>query len=305
MPELPEVETIVSELRPKLKNKKITRVQVNLSKMISLGPETLPNLRKIDGSLSKKFKKILKGKKISGIARRAKMIIIDLSGEFSILIHLKMTGQLIFLDKKNLNTPVRLLNRPNAKASTLPAKSTHVIFEISDGSKLFYNDFRQFGYLKLVSDKELPNVKELQEYGPEPLEKQFTYKVFEQILNRRPKSQLKLLLTDPKAIAGIGNIYSDEILYFAKVRPTRYASNLNPKEKMALFKGIKVILTNAVRKHGSSVGDFVRPSGEWGSYGSQHKVYGRSGEKCSACGSIIQSIKFNGRTSSYCPREQK
>ena len=305
MPELPEVETVVRELRPKLKNKKIKDVRILLPKMVSVGPQTLPNLRKTDESVPVKFAKILKGQKISNVTRRAKMIIMDLAGKYAILVHLKMTGQLIFLDKKHLDKQIKLLNIKDYTPVRLPAKSTHIIIEFTDGSRLFYNDSRQFGYLKLVTDQELPFVSELQGYGPEPLDKKFTYKEFEKLLLKRSTAPVKSWLMDPSIIAGIGNIYSDEILYFAKVLPQRRVKTLKPKEKMQIYKGIKVILTNAVRHYGSSVGDFVRPSGDWGTYGLLHKVYGRAGEKCKTCGAVIKSLKFNGRTGSYCPKEQK
>ncbi len=305
MPELPEVETVIRELRLKLKNKKIKEVRVLMPKMVAMGPGTLSNLRKTEESVSLKFAKTLKGQKITDVKRRAKMIIIDLAGKYAILVHLKMTGQLIYLDKKHLDKQLRLLNIENIKPVRLPAKSTHVIFEFTDGSRLFYNDFRQFGYLKLVSDKELPNVKELQEFGPEPLEKSFTYKEFEKVLQRRQNAPLKPWLMDPTIIAGIGNIYSDEILYFAKVKPTRTVKSLTDKEKQLIFKGIKKVLQEAVDHYGSSVGDFVRPSGDWGTYGLLHKVYGRAGEKCKKCGTIIKSLKFNGRTGSFCPNCQR
>ena len=305
MPELPEVETVVSELRPKLKNKKIKEVRVLLPKIVAMGPGTLSNLRKTDGSVAVKFAQTLKGQKITGVSRRAKMIIMDLAGKYAILVHLKMTGQLIFLDKKHLQKQIRLLNIPTLKPSHLPAKSTHVIFEFTDGSRLFYNDFRQFGYLKLVTDKELLHVKELQEYGPEPLDKRYAIAYLLSSMGKRPNARVKQFLMDPKNVAGIGNIYSDEILYYAKVKPTRRVKNLNSREKMLIYKGIKKILQDAVEHYGSSVGDFVRPSGDWGSYGLLHKVYGRSGEKCEVCGSIIKSLKFNGRTGSFCPKCQR
>jgi formamidopyrimidine-DNA glycosylase len=305
MPELPEVETVVSELRSKLNNKKIKEVRVLLSKMVAMGPATLPNLRKTEESVAVKFAKTLKGQKITDVKRRAKMIIIDLAGKFAILVHLKMTGQLIFFDKKHLDKQIRLLNLENYKPVRLPAKSTHVIFEFTDGSRLFYNDFRQFGYLKLVTDKELSQVAELQGYGPEPLEKNFDYKAFEKLLSKRSNAPLKNWLMDPEVIAGIGNIYSDEIMFYAKVRPTRKVKSLNDSEKKLVFKGIKKILQDAVNHYGSSVGDFVRPSGDWGTYGLLHKVYGRAGDKCKVCGTVIKSMKFNGRTGSYCPKCQK
>ncbi|MEJ0021515.1 MAG: DNA-formamidopyrimidine glycosylase [Candidatus Doudnabacteria bacterium] len=305
MPELPEVETVVNELRSKLKNKKIKEVRVLLPKMVAMGPKTLSNLRKPGENVSSEFARTLKGQKITDVSRRAKMIIIDLAGKFAILVHLKMTGQLIFLDKKHKDRQIKLLNIENYTPVRLPAKSTHVIFDFTDGSRLFYNDSRQFGYLKLVTDKELSRVPELLGYGPEPLDKKFIYLEFEKLLLKRSNALVKPWLMDPGIIAGIGNIYSDEILYYAKVRPTRRVKSLSDAEKHLLFKGIKKILQDAVDHYGSSVGDFVRPSGDWGTYGLLHKVYGRAGEKCKVCGSIIKSIKFNGRTGSYCPKEQK
>jgi formamidopyrimidine-DNA glycosylase len=305
MPELPEVETVVRELQQKLKNKTIKNVRVLLPKMVAMGPATLSNLRQPGEKKASEFVRVLKGQKISNVSRRAKLIIIDFSGKYAILIHLKMTGQLIFLSKKDLAKQIKLLNIPNYTPVSLPAKSTHVIFDFTDGSKLFYNDFRQFGYLKLVTDKELPFVKELQEFGPEPLLVNFTIGKFRSILALRPTMKIKQFLMDPKMIAGIGNIYSDEILFFAHVRPTRTVKTLKEGERRELFKGIKKILADAVKHGGSSVGDFVRPSGDWGTYGRLHKVYGRAGEKCRVCGSAIKSIKFNGRTASYCPRCQR
>src|SRR5258708_82877 len=305
MPELPEVETVVNELRLKLKNKKIKEVRVLMPKIVAMGPATLSNLRKSGEKVSAEFSKTLKGKTITAISRRAKMIIIDLAGKYAILIHLKMTGQLIFFDKKHLHKQIRLLNLTNYKPVRLPAKSTHVIFEFTDGSRLFYNDFRQFGYLKLVTDKELPLVSELQGYGPEPLDKRFSYKEFEKVLSKRPNAPLKSWLMDPTIIAGIGNIYSDEILFFAEVLPTRPVKSLKEPEKKLIFKGIKKVLQDAVSHYGSSVGDFVRPSGAWGTYGLLHKVYGRGGEKCERCATIKKRLNINGRTGSFCPKCQK
>jgi len=294
-----------------------------MPKIVAVGPATLPNLRKPGEKVSEEFARILKGQKITNVSRRAKLIIIDLArpqrqqaglrggraGKYAILIHLKMTGQLIYLRKKELDKQIRLFNIPNYPLVRLPGKSTHVIFKFTDGSRLFYNDFRQFGYLKLVTDKELPQVRELQNFGPEPLGKKFTFKLFEKLrLQRsplRPLRPIKLWLLDPTIIAGIGNIYSDEILFYAKVRPTRILKSLKPDERQRLFLGIKKILTDAVKHCGSSVGDFVRPSGDWGTYGLIHKVYGRSGQHCKTCGTIIKSLKFNGRTGSFCPVCQK
>jgi formamidopyrimidine-DNA glycosylase len=305
MPELPEVETVVSELKTKLKGKNIRQVEVRLSKIVSIGPKTLSNVRINDPAVVRKFTATLRGQKITDVQRRAKLIIIDLAGKYALLVHLKMTGQLIYFAKKDLAKKIRLLNIENAERQSLPAKWTHVIFEFTDGSKLFFNDLRQFGYLKLVADKEIGEVQDLREFGPEPLDIAFTLSVFKKLLAKSPKAKLKQFLMDPKKIAGIGNIYSDEIAFFARVRPTRMLKNLSDKEQAALYRGIRTILKDAIYHAGSSVGDFIRPSGEWGKYGSLHKVYGRSGLKCKTCGTVIKSIKLNGRTGSFCPNCQK
>lgn len=293
------------ELRLKLKNKKIKQVRVLLGKIIGLGPQTLSPRRTYSPAVTKKFTAILQGQKISRVLRRAKMIIIDLSGPWALLVHLKMTGQLVFLKRQELDKKIKLLNTENFKPVSLPCKWTHVIFDFVDGSKLFFNDLRQFGYMRLVKDSEIEQVKELKKFGPEPFSKEFTYPTFKNILARRPSAKLKQLLVDQNLIAGIGNIYSDEILFFARLRPSRMPKSLSEKDKQRLFRGILKILKIATEKHGSSVGDYVRSSGDWGSFGLYHKVYGRAGKPCKVCGSMIKSLKFNGRTGSFCPQCQK
>jgi len=216
-----------------------------------------------------------------------------------------MTGQFIYFRKSQLQKRVRILNKPTAPLLSLPTKYTHVIFTFTDGAKLFFNDTRQFGYLKLVSDAELPHVRELQEFGPEPLARAFSSQVFENILKRRPNMPIKQLLVDQSLIAGIGNIYSDEISFRAKVRPARRVKTLNEKERHAVFAAIPFILKKGIAAKGSSVGDFVRTDGSWGTMGKYHYVYMRAGQPCKICGTMIRSMKFGARTSSFCPKCQK
>ncbi len=308
MPELPEVETVVKELNRKLRGKKIKRVTVNTSKVISIGPGTVSNIRTVGQDKVDVFVKMLTGRKFLSVRRRAKMLIFDVDGPLSLLVHLKMTGQFIFEDKKQRTITggqYRIINKLSAPLVQLPSKYTHVIFHFTDGSILYYNDVRQFGYLKVVRDDEVEHVKELQNYGPEPLSKKFTLEVFKQAIKRRARSPIKLVLMDPTVVAGIGNIYSDEILYHAKVKPTRLAATLKPKELAAIYKYIAIVLKQAIKYKGSSVGDFVRTDGKWGSMGKHHYVYGRSKQACKRCGTIIQSVKLGGRTSCFCPQEQK
>ena len=308
MPELPEVQTVVSELNRKLKNRTIKSVVVNAPKMVAVGPDVVSNIRRVKSSQVARFIGLLEGQKISGVKRRAKLLIFNFSGPLSMLVHLKMTGQFIFEDKQlraQTKGEYRLLNRPTAPKVLLPSKHTHVIFYFTDGSVLYFNDIRKFGYIKLVGDHEIASVKEFQEYGPEPLDKKFTLEIFTAAIKKRGKSPIKLALMDPKVVVGIGNIYSDEILFHAGVNPQKKVSRITDQELSKIYFNIKKVLKIAIKAKGSSVGDFVRTNGSWGQMGKFHFVYGRSGQKCKKCGSVIESLKLGGRTASYCPKCQK
>ncbi len=308
MPELPEVQTVAAELNRKLKNQIIKSVEVRAPKIISVGPAVVSNKRRVESNKLAKFIKLLKNQRVLSVKRRAKLLIFDLSGPFSILAHLKMTGQFIFEDKKlraKTKGLYRIINKPGAPKVQLPCKHTHVIFYFKDGSVLYYNDVRKFGYLKILRDDEINQVKELKEFGPEPLDRKFILDTFLTVVkNVSSQRKIKEVLVDPKVIAGIGNIYSDEILFHAKVSPARKVSSLSKKELEAIYKAIKQVLKKAIAVRGSSVGDFVRTDGSFGQMGKFHFVYGRAGEKCKKCGAIIKKLKINGRTGSFCPKCQ-
>ena len=308
MPELPEVQTVVNELNKRIIGRKIKRVVVNMGKIISIGPQTVSNIRDSSQKTVNEFAKLLGGQKFTSVRRRGKMLIFNLDGPLSMLAHLKMTGQFIYEDKaqaKRTGSQYRILNKATAPLVKLPTKHTHVIFYFNDGSTLYYNDLRQFGYLRIVLDKDIDKVAEFKSYGPEPLDKSFTFKVFKDALKNRKKIPIKLALMDTKVVVGIGNIYSDEILYHAHVRPDRQVSALLERELKAVFNQIKPVLQAGVKYKGSSVGDFVRTDGKWGSMGKHHYVYGRAKQPCKVCGTILKSLKLGGRTSCYCPKEQK
>jgi formamidopyrimidine-DNA glycosylase len=304
MPELPEVETIRRGLTRTIVGKKISGLEVRKPKIISFGPKTVSNVRKSSKTVVKVFCRALVGQKFLKVSRRAKLLILDLSGPYTILIHLKMTGQLIYA-RKGERKEIKVLNAPNARRAVLPFEHTHLIFQFSDGSRLFYNDLRQFGYIRLVHDKDLPKVKELAEFGPEPDSARFSADYLLEKARRRPGLSIKQFLTDPTVVAGIGNIYSDEILFWARLRPTRRLRSLVKKDFESLVKSARKVLKEALRAQGSSVGDYFKVDGSEGRYGKQHKVYGRAGERCFNCGEIIQSVKLGGRTASFCPVDQK
>lgn len=318
MPELPEVETVVRELHKKLKGRTIKSVEVRAAKLIGIGPAGLGNKRQETGDKGQVFAKLLRGQQVVSVKRRAKLLLFDLSptsprlrrtsGPYTLLVHLKMTGQFIFEDKvlrKKTGSKYRILNKLTAPLVQLPGKHTHVIFQFTDGATLYFNDVRKFAYLKLVRKDELGQVAELNDYGPEPLSKEFTLLLFLTAVKKRYKVSIKQVLMDNAIVVGIGNIYSDEILFQAKVRPDRVANSLSKKELQAIYDSIRPVLLQGIKSKGSSVGDFVRTDGKWGSMGKFHYVYGRKGQLCKLCGTLIKSMKLGGRTSSFCPHCQR
>lgn len=269
MPELPEVETIRRQLNRKIKGKKIKKVEVFLSRFVKYPLD--------------KFKKIVQGSRIKDISRRAKLIIIELDNGYCLIIHLKLTGQLIYNGEKN--------------------KHTHLIYHF-DKNKLVHNDLRRFGFVKVVPKKELDKFLEKEGFGPEPLEKKFTLKVFKELLKKK-KGKIKQVLMDQKFIAGIGNLYSDEILFYAKVLPLRKISSLKEDEIKRIFKGIKKILPLAVKKRGSSPDTYLDAVGKKGNYLPLVKVYQRENKPCFVCKTKIKRLKMGGRSAHYCPKCQK
>jgi len=240
----------------------------------------LPEVETIRRQLSRKIVgKKLNGRRIIKIRRRAKLLIIDLDNGSSLIFHLKMTGQLIFNGK------------------TLP--STRKVFYFKDGSKLIFNDARKFGWWKIVKNSRTME----EQLGPEALE--ISLPIFKNILNKRPASRIKPLLIDQKFIAGIGNIYSDEILYAAKVHPLRRVRTLNHEEIKRIFYNIGRILKLAIKCRGSSVEHYIDACGKKGSFIRYHKVYQKEGQKCRRCKSFIERIKISGRSARFCPFCQK
>lgn len=278
MPELPEVETIKNQLAKLIVGRKIAKVNVGLPKMVKL-----PLV---------KFREIVIGATIKNVKRRAKILIFELSNGQSMLIHLKLSGRLIFRKK-------------GEKLGTEDAKWNHLTYYFNDGSRLFHNDLRQFGYVKLVKSSDLGDFFKKERFGPEPLREKFTFNEFPAILKKKPKAKIKQFLMDQQNIAGIGNIYSDEILFFAGIHPLRRVENLKLSEIKKIFEGIKKILSEATKLHGSSVDSYLDASGKKGRFVPRLKVYGREGEKCLRCRTAIKRIKIGGRSSHFCPKCQR
>lgn len=287
MPELPEVETIRRDLAKVLVGKKIVDVQI-----INKSP--------IKES-SEKFKKILLNKTVKKIERIGKLMMLDLSDENFLLIHLKMTGQLIYrYDHKILEGGHNL---PVFKENDLPTKYTWVTWKFNDGSKLYFNDMRKFGYLKIVDKKEKETI--MAKYGIEPLTKNFTLVNFKKVLIKR-KTSIKSVLLNQALIAGIGNIYADEICFAAGIRPDRSVAKLSEAEIKKVFIASEEILKKAIAHKGTTFRDYVNAHGGKGNFFDYLQVYKRVGEKCLRCKKgIITAGKIGGRSSHYCPVCQK
>jgi len=285
MPELPEVQTITNDLKFKILNKKISKVEIRLESIVK--------------NETQFFKKTLINNSFEKIERRGKFIILKLKNKKEYLvIHLRLTGQLFYQNKNEIiagghDTGENDFNLLNKKA--------HLIIYFEDNSKLFYNDQRQFGFLQIINDQELNILKK--RLGVEPLDEKFTLKIFQE-LTKNKKTNIKAFLLNQENIAGIGNIYADETLWEAGIRPTRNLNSLSPENIEKVFKSIKKILRKAVKFRGTTFNNYLDTNGDKGNFSKMLKVYGRDGEKCAECGSIIVKTTVAGRGTRYCPKCQ-
>lgn len=286
MPELPEVETIRRGLADNILKKNIATVKIRTSHLVRNDDDY--------------FISSLKNQSFHQIGRVGKLLIFKLSdGQNWLLVHLKMTGQLIYQQGDKLvagghNWPI---------IDTLPNKYSHIIFDFTDGSRLFFNDMRQFGYLELVDQEGHKTAR--QKFGIEPGQADFTWQNFQNIFKNR-RGLLKPLLLNQQLISGIGNIYADEICFRAKVRPDRLAYTLKEKEIRALFLATEYIIAKAIAKRGTTFSDYRDSNNEQGNFVRFLKVYGRHGKKCLRCRQTdIKKIKLGGRGTHYCPHCQK
>lgn len=285
MPELPEVETIVRDLGKCLIGKKILKILVIDQKVSKLLAKEIENLI---------------GQSIKDVTRRAKMIIFKLEDGNNLIIHLKMTGQLVVKSKRELIAGGHPISHIGRK---LPNKFTRVIFDFNNGTKMYFNDVRRFGWVKLISSVGLVELN--QDLGIEPLSKDFSLDKFKDILSHKLNTTIKQSLTDQKYLSGLGNIYSDEALFLAGIMPMRRVKDLKQDEVKRLWQVIPKILKYAIKYRGTSFSDYVDAQGEVGNFIKYLKVYGREGEKCKKCNSIVQKIKIGGRSAHWCSSCQR
>ncbi len=287
MPELPEVETVRRGLLGVLVGHQIAEVTNDW-------PKSFPNTQA-------DVRAFLVGATITNIRRRAKVIIIDLDSHYSLVIHLKMTGQLVYVgeDKRfGAGHPT------NSLTGNLPDASTRVIFVLDKGT-LFFNDQRKFGWVRLVPTSEVENLDFFTKLGPEPLSAAFTASVFAGRVRRRKNSNIKSVLLDQSILAGVGNIYADESLWAAKIHPSILVRDITDAQFAVLYKELLFVLRLAIRKGGSTDRNYVNAEGKKGSYMNFARVFRRERLPCPRCGTTIEKIRVAGRGTHICPNCQK
>lgn len=287
MPELPEVETVRIGLEQLITGKKIAGVWHDWAK-------GFPNS-------DSDVEQFAIGAEILAIKRRAKVLLIELSSKYTLVIHLKMTGQLVYVGEERFGA-----GHPNESlVGDLPDKSTRVIFEFTDDSKLFFNDQRKFGWVRLLPTAEVPNIDFMKKVGPEPLADDFTSEQFIERLKRRQNTSIKAALLDQSVIAGIGNIYADEGLWGAKIHPATPVKNIAHKDLDTLFAQLQAVLRLSIEKGGSSDKNYVNAEGKRGSYLTFANVFRREGKPCPRCTTTIEKSRVAGRGTHTCPKCQK
>lgn len=283
MPELPEVETVRRGLSELIIGKTIREEAHDTEKGFPNAPDDV--------------KQFLLGATITDVRRRAKVLMIDLSSEYSLVIHLKMTGQLVFVGETRFGA-----GHPNdSLVNALPDKSTRVTLTFTDATKLFFNDQRKFGWVRLMPTIEIPNIDFMQKVGPEPLSEDFTAKEFMQRFERRGRTNIKAALLDQSVVAGVGNIYADESLWGAKIHPKRLVSSVTEQEFETLYHELREVMNLAVEKGGSSNHTYVNAEGKKGSYMDFARVFRREGLACPRCGTTIEKLRAAGRGTHICP----
>jgi formamidopyrimidine-DNA glycosylase len=284
MPELPEVETVRIGLDGLLPGRTIASQQHDWPRGFPNAPEDVAQF--------------LIGASVTGVRRRAKVLIIDVSTNYSLVIHLKMTGQLVFRSK----TAAFGAGHPNASlVGELPDKSTRVTLTFTDGSQLFFNDQRKFGWMRLLPTAEVEELDFFKKVGPEPLAADFTAANFIERLNRRAKSGIKAVLLDQTVVAGIGNIYADESLWSAKIHPETKVGDVPIARLKKLYEGLLAVLRLSIQKGGSTDRNYVDATGKRGSYLTFANVFRREGLPCTRCGTAIIKTRVAGRGTHTCP----
>ncbi len=281
MPELPEVQTTVNGLNKTVRGKRIVAVSTTYNSKFYKNKEEIKN-----PEFFRRFKKRVAGQKILKAERRAKNVLIHLLSGDTIIVHMKMTGHFVY-------------DRPATRFVRLD-------FELDNGKHLMLSDMRKFAKVTLVKTSELEKSLHLEHLGPEPLEKVFKFEVFKSQVLKRPKGRIKQVLMDQSLIAGIGNIYSDEILWRADIHPLSRPDRIPEKNLRAMFKAIKETLRKGIGLGGDSMSDYRNIKGEKGLFQNHHHAYRQTGRVCAkrGCRGVIKRIVVGARSAHFCPVHQ-
>ena len=275
MPELPEVETVRQSITPHIINKTIVEVQIHYAKVL---PKN--NIEQ--------FTRSVQSDKIIDIQRRGKYLLFLMESGFWMIIHLRMTGRLLYYK----NSDAQL------------AKHTSAVFTFTDKSQLRFMDQRKFGTIYFLPELDLPTITGLYTIGPEPLSLEFTPQVLQKAL-ASSGVKIKGFLLDQKRLAGLGNIYADEVLFRAKIHPAKPACQLSEEEIIALHESVQRVLQEAIDHHGTTIKDYRTGSGTKGEFQNYLQVYGQTKQPCAICSETILRMRIAGRSSHYCPSCQR
>ncbi|ANZ58275.1 DNA-formamidopyrimidine glycosylase [Fructilactobacillus lindneri] len=269
MPELPEVETVRKGLTSLVAGAKIKSVEVIYSKMLNVSPE--------------EFKEKLVGKEIIKIERRGKYLLFRLSDDLTLVSHLRMEGKYEIQPEGT--------ERP---------KHTNIVFHLTDGRELRYKDTRMFGKMYLVKNENVFDLSGLNKIGPEPTDNDLKFDYLKHQLHKSHR-KIKSFLLDQSNLAGLGNIYCDEVLWMSKINPEQQTNYLNDSEIESLRKNIIKEIAAAIKGHGTTVHSYSNAYGEAGEFQNQLHAYGKKGERCERCGTVMEKIKVAQRGTTFCP----
>lgn len=317
MPELPEVETVRTGLERLIVGRTVAAATSDADKSFPNAPSEV--------------RQFLIGATVTAVRRRAKVLLIELSSEYTLVIHLKMTGQLVYVGILRSSSSRKRGSSENTKGwitdrvgndekdgdvrfgaghpndsliGRLPDKSTRVIITFNDGSHLYFNDQRKFGWMRLLPTVSVPEIDFMKKVGPEPLEDDFTGTVLYMRLQRRKNTTIKAAILDQTVLAGVGNIYADEALWGAKIHPATLVKNCSKAKIMLLTSEIKYVMNLSIEKGGSTDRNYVNAEGKRGSYIDFARVFRREGQSCPRCGTTIVKTRVAGRGTHLCPRCQ-
>ncbi len=289
MPELPEVETIRRGLEQTIVGLRVADVEV-------LELKSLP----ADADL---IDQQVIGHQVAGLSRFAKVLVMHLDSSYSLMFHLKMTGQLVL---QRADGGRYAGGHPTkSMADSLPDKSTRVIFTFDGGTRLYFNDQRKFGWIKLVPEADVARDTLVSRLGPEPLTEAFELPRFAAVLARRKGSPIKAVILDQSTVSGVGNIYADEALHLARIHPAARAGTLSRGEAKRLYEAIRTIIRLGVEHGGTSFTSYVNALGGTGDYLQHSRVFRKQGSACPVCGTVIIKTRVAGRGTHLCPSCQQ